>query len=229
MPSRSSSRETVSVVIPTLNEEKNLSVVLRSMPDGIDEVIIVDKYSADRTVQIAKRFGSRVLYDAGGKGSALRKGMEAAKGDIIITMDADCSHNANELGLLVEGIRAGFDICMGSRFIQGGGTADMPWYRKIGNKTFVFMVNALWGMNYSDMCYGYRSFKKSVVKKLNLSTDGFGIETEISIKAAKKKLKVLEIPSFEKARLHGRGKLRTFSDGFKILSTIIKELRDKTV
>jgi hypothetical protein len=115
---------------------------------------------------------------------------------------------------------------MGSRFIQGGGTADMPWYRKLGNKIFVSMVNIFWGMNYSDMCYGYRSFRKSALKKLDLKTDGFGIETEISIKAAKKGLKVLEVPSFEKARLYGKGKLRTFSDGFKILKTIIKELRD---
>ena len=140
----------VSLVIPTLNEEKNLPIVLKSIKDlknldgrskTIDEIIIVDGYSKDRTVDIAKRFGARIIYDDVGKGSALRKGMETAKGDIVITMDADCSHSASEIGLLIEGIKSGFDICMGSRFIQGGGTADMPWYRNFANKMFVFMVN----------------------------------------------------------------------------------------
>jgi len=174
-------------------------------------------------VGIAKKFGVKVIFDDIGKGSALRKGMKAAKGDIVITMDADYSHKSSEIGLLIEGIKSGFDICMGSRFIQGGGTEDMPWYRKIGNKFFVFMVNNFWKMNYSDLCYGYRSFRKSAIKKLKLEAGGFGIETEIAIKAAKNNLRVLEVPSYEKLRANGTGKLRTFSDGFQILKTILKE------
>ncbi len=220
----------ISVVIPTWNEEKNLPIVLKDVKNYFKkekysyEILIVDKYSTDNTVKIAKRFGAKILYDSGGKGSALRKGMKHAKGDIIITMDADCSNAAKEFGLLIEGIKCGFDICMGSRFIQGGGTEDMPWYRKLGNKFFVFLVNLFWRMNYSDLCYGYRSFSKRAIKKLKLESDGFGIETEISIKAAKKKLKVLEVPSYEKARKYGKGKLRTFRDGFIILRRIIKEM-----
>jgi hypothetical protein len=139
-------------------------------------------------------------------------------------MDADCSHKSSEIGLLIEGINADFDICMGSRFIQGGGTEDMPWYRKVGNKFFVLLVNFIWKMNYSDLCYGYRSFRKDCIRKLNLKSDGFGIETEIAIKVAKKKLKVLEIPSYEKNRASGKGNLRTFSDGWLILKTILDEM-----
>jgi glycosyltransferase involved in cell wall biosynthesis len=150
--------------------------------------------------------------------------MKAAKGDIVIMMDADCSHKSSEIGLLTEGIKAGFDVCMGSRFIQGGGTEDMSWHRKMGNKIFVFLVNSIWRMNYSDLCYGYRSFRKNCINKLNLKQDGFGIETEISIKAAKKKLRVLEVPSYEKARDSGEGRLRTFSDGWRIFKTIIHEM-----
>ncbi|MDI6826247.1 MAG: glycosyltransferase family 2 protein [Candidatus Aenigmarchaeota archaeon] len=214
----------VSVVIPTLNEGKNLPKVLKDISKSVDEVIVVDGHSTDNTVNIAKKFGAKVIFDDVGKGSALRKGMEAAKGDIVMTMDADCSHKSSEIGLLTEGIKAGFDICMGSRFIQGGGTEDMPWYRKLGNKFFVFLVNLIWDMNYSDLCYGYRSFRKSCINKLSLKQDGFGIETEIAIKAAKKKLKVLEVPSYEKGRASGEGKLRTFSDGWLILKTIIREM-----
>jgi len=220
----------ISIIIPTLNEEKNLSRVLRSIKNYMKnrnekyEIIVVDGYSKDRTVEIAKKFGAKVIFDDVGKGSALRKGMKVAKGDIIITMDADCSHQSSELGLLIEGIKAGYDVCMGSRFIQGGGTEDMPWYRKLGNKFFVFLVNLIWGMHYSDLCYGYRSFRRSCIKKLNLREDRFGIETEIAIKAAKKKLRVLEVPSFEKGRVAGEGKLKTFRDGFSILRTILREL-----
>jgi glycosyltransferase involved in cell wall biosynthesis len=223
-------KELISIIIPTLNEEKNLSIVLKEVK-GImkkrkwkHEIIVVDGYSKDRSVKIAKKSRAKVLFDNVGKGSALRKGMKAAKGDIIVIMDADCSHRGMELGLLIEGIKSGYDICMGSRFIQGGGTEDMPWYRKLGNKFFVFLVNLLWNMEYSDLCYGYRSFRKSCIKKLVLRANGFGIEAEISIKAAKKKLRVLEVPSFEKKRLHGKGGLRTFRDGWNILKTIISEL-----
>lgn len=220
----------VSLIIPTKDEEKNLRIVLNDIKKFFRkrrycyEIIIVDKYSTDNTVKIAKRYKARIIYDDLGKGSAIRKGLKAAKGNIIITMDADCSHIPREIGLLIEGIECGFDICMGSRFIQGGGTEDMPWYRKAGNKFFVFLVNILWGMHYSDLCYGYRSFKKSSTKALDLKANGFGIETEIAIKASKKGLRVLEVPSFEKNRFQGSGNLHTFRDGWVILRTIFREM-----
>jgi len=223
----------VSIVIPTLNEEKNIPIILKEIKnffkqrrDYSYEIIVVDGYSKDKTVEIAKKFGCRIVYDNLGKGSAILKGMKIAKGEIIITMDADMSQRPIELGLMIEGIRAGYDIVMGSRFIQGGGTEDMPWYRKLGNKFFVFLVNFLWRTKYTDLCYGYRSFKSKSWKKLGLKSTGFGIETEISIKAAKKRLKVLEVPSFEKKRLYGEGKLKTFKHGLSILKTILKELSD---
>jgi hypothetical protein len=139
-------------------------------------------------------------------------------------MDADCSHQPVEIGLLIEAIKSGFDVAMGSRFIQGGGTEDMPLLRAIGNKLFVLLVNTIWGTNYSDLCYGYRAFRKNCIKKLQLKSNGFGIETEIAIKAAKRHLRTIEIPSYEKLRSHGEGKLQTFTDGFKILKTILDEI-----
>ncbi|HEX55506.1 MAG: glycosyltransferase family 2 protein [Candidatus Altiarchaeales archaeon] len=214
----------ISVVIPTLNEEENIARVLREIPKYIDEVIVVDGHSKDKTVEIARRYGVKVIFDDVGKGSALRKGMKNATGDIIIMMDADCSHIPEEMPLLIAGIESGYDICMGSRFIQGGGSEDITLLRKLGNKFFIFLVNLIWKMNYSDLCYGYRSLRKDCVEKLDLESDGFGIETEISIRAAKKGLRVLEVPSFEKKRHSGEGKLRTFRDGFVILKRIIREL-----
>lgn len=220
-------REKISVVIPALNEEKNIASVLQSMPAFVDEVVVVDGYSKDRTSQIAGELGAKVIFDKVGKGSALRKGLKEAQGDIIITMDADCSHDEKEMVLMVEAIRAGFDVCMASRFIQGGGTEDMTLIRKLGNGFFVSLVNIIWGMRYSDLCYGYRSFRKNCIDLLELQCDDFGIETEISIKTAKKKLKVIEIPSFEKGRREGEGKLKTLRDGFHIFKRIVIEALSK--
>jgi glycosyltransferase involved in cell wall biosynthesis len=201
-----------------------LEEVLRQISKKDYEIIVVDHHSKDKTAEVAKKYGAKVIFDEVGKGWAIRRGLETAKGDIVITMDADLSHRHIEIGLLTEAIKAGYDIAMGSRFIQGGGTEDMPLLRRLGNKFFVLLVNLLWNTNYTDLCYGYRSFRKSCVKKLDLESDGFGIEAEIAIKAAKKKLNTIEIPSFEKKRVRGRGKLRTFRDGWIILKTIIREM-----
>ena len=218
----------VSVVIPTLNEEKNIGKVIHGIRKNLRckrcEILVVDGRSSDNTVSVAKKLGARVIYDNKGKGSALRKGFRSAKGNIIVSMDADLSNEPKELNLLVESIRIGYDVCMGSRFMVGGGSEDISGIRIFGNKFFVLMVNLLFGSKYSDMCYGYRSFKKKVINKLNLKEDGFGIETEININAMKAHLRIIEIPSTEKKREAGEEKLRTFSDGYMILKTILKNI-----
>jgi glycosyltransferase involved in cell wall biosynthesis len=218
----------ISIIIPTLNEEKNIKTLLREikpvMKDYKYEIIIVDGYSKDRTVEFAKGMGATIIYDDKGKGSALIKGMSCAKGKITISMDADLSNRPNELKLLIAGIEAGYDICMGSRFLTGGGSDDMPFHRQLGNKFFVSLVNIRYGSHYTDMCYGYRSFAKGIAKKLKLTETGFGIETEITIKAQKKNMKVLEVPSYEKLRASGEGKLRSLSDGLVILRAILKNI-----
>ncbi|MDE1855883.1 MAG: glycosyltransferase family 2 protein [Candidatus Micrarchaeota archaeon] len=218
----------VSVVIPTWNESGNIGRVIpavkRVLSGYSSEIIVVDRHSADGTDQMARRLGARVLYDDIGKGSALMKGLVSAKGRILISMDADLSNEPKELKLLIAGIETGYDICMGSRFITGGGSDDMPWVRRFGNKVFVFLVNTLFGANYSDLCYGYRSFRRGAMQKLNLKERGFGIETEINIKAKRRGLRVLEVPSVEKKRDKGVGKLHTFRDGYVILKTIFANL-----
>ena len=221
-------KEYVSIVIPTLNEEKNIAKVIHGIRKNLRstkyEILVVDGHSSDNTVSIAKKLGARVIYDNKGKGSALRKGFGAAKGSIIGSMDADLSNEPKELNLLVESIRIGYDVCMGSRFMVGGGSEDISKIRILGNKFFVSVVNLFFGSKYSDMCYGYRSFRKSIIKKLDLKEDGFGIETEININAIKAHLKIIEIPSTEKKREAGEAKLRTFSDGYMILKTIVKNI-----
>jgi glycosyltransferase involved in cell wall biosynthesis len=216
----------VSVVIPTLDEEKNIGKVIRGVRSqlaGYDyEIIVVDGHSGDGTADAARRAGARVIYDDRGKGSALMKGLGAARGGILVSMDADLSNEPKELRLLIDAIDIGYDLCTGSRFLTGGGSEDIPPLRVFGNKFFVALVNLLFHANYTDMCYGYRSFRKSAFERLGLQETGFGIETEINIKAVKKHLRVMEIPSTEKKRAAGEGKLSTFGDGFVILRTILK-------
>lgn len=221
-------KEKISIVIPTLNEEKNLPILLTNLRKTLNgqkyEIIIADGYSTDRTIEIAKRYGAKVLFDNKGKGSAIKKGVSSAESEIVVTMDADCSNLPDEIVSLIETIKDGYDISMGSRFTDGGSSEDIPWHRKIGNKFFVHLVNFFWKANYTDLCYGYRCFNKSLFEKLHLKSDGFGIETEMSIKVAKKRLKVIEVPSFEKKRRYGEGKLKTMKDGFGILMVIFNEL-----
>ncbi len=218
----------VSIVIPTFNEAANIASVLSGIKRSIKgypyEVVVVDKHSPDGTAKKAERLGAVVLYDDTGKGSALVKGMRKAKGKIIISMDADLSNRPGELLLLMRGIESGYDLCLGSRFMAGGGTGDMPMHRRLCNMLFVTLVNLLYGSHYTDLCYGYRSFAHSAVQKLHLEEKGFGIETEINIKARKRRLRVLEVPSYEKPRVKGEAKLRGLRDGYVILRTIFKNL-----
>ena len=219
----------ISVVIPTFNEEKNIAKVIagvnKQLSEYRHEIIVVDDVrSKDKTAKIARSLGAKVIYDNVGKGSALIKGLDYAKGDILIAMDADLSNEPKELKLLIDAIEIGYDICTGSRFIIGAGSEDIPPIRRFGNKFFVFMVNAIFHANYTDMCYGYRSFRKGILKKLDLREKGFGIETEINIKAIKKHLKIIEVPSTEKRRAAGEGKLHTFRDGWVIFKTILSNI-----
>ncbi len=221
----------ISIIIPTLNEERNMRRLIYGIKGVLKnenlELIVVDGHSKDKTVSISRRMGARILYDDVGKGSALIKGLNAAKGKIVISMDADLSHRPNELLILIAGIESGYDVCMGSRFLTGGGSDDMPFIRKIGNKAFVAIVNLIYKSNYSDMCYGYRSFSRNALRRLNLTEAGFGIETEISIKAKKMNLKVLEVPSYEKKRFMEEPKLRSINDGFIILRTIMHSILER--
>lgn len=213
----------ITIIIPTLNEEKNLSELLKKISNKGYEIIVVDGHSQDKTVEIAKKYNCKVLFDDVGIGSALLKGVKASKNNSIIFMDADCSNRAEELELFKQGLNKGYDFCFGSRFLQNGGSEDLTFFRKIGNSFLLFLTNHLFKTKYTDLCYGYKACKKQAFLDLGLRTTGFEMVIEISIKAAKKNMKILEIPSFEKKRKYGESKLRTFKDGWKIFKLIIYE------
>lgn len=217
---------TVSVVIPALNEAENLRHVLPRIPADVHEVILVDGYSDDATIETAQELlpSIRVVYQDGpGKGSALQAGFRAATGDIIVMLDADGSTDPGEIPAFVQALVNGADFAKGSRFLAGGGTADMPQYRKLGNFAFVGLVRLFYGGRYTDLCYGYNAFWKSVLPSLSLSASGFEIETMMNIRALRVGLTVAEVPSFEAKRIYGEGRLRTIPDGWRVLKTIFRE------
>jgi len=218
----------VAVVIPTLNEADNLRLLLPTIPGWIGEVIIVDGRSTDETVRVAEAFArgrrlSIVMEPRKGKGAALRAGFHAAHSDIIVALDADCSMHPCEIPLLTAALMAGADFAKGSRFIQGGGTADMSWFRSVGNWGLMQIVNVLYGGSFSDLCYGYFAFWRRHLSVIDPTCDGFEVETFIKLQALKAKLHIAEVPSFETLRIHGRSNLRAIPDGIRVLRTILRE------
>jgi glycosyltransferase involved in cell wall biosynthesis len=217
---------TISAVIPALNEVENLPHVLPFIPDWVDEVVLVDGHSQDGTVEVAQQLRPDICIvqqEGRGKGAALRTGFSMASGDIIVMLDADGSNDPEEIAAFVSTLLAGADFAKGSRFIQGGGTADMPFHRRAGNRCFVVMVRILFGGSYSDLCYGYNAFWADVLPKLQLNGDGFEIESIMNIRALQAKLKVVEVPSFEDRRRYGEGRLKALPDGWRVLKAIFHE------
>jgi glycosyltransferase involved in cell wall biosynthesis len=233
----------VSVVIPTLNEAKNLEHVLPELPDGLFEVIVVDGGSTDGTVQTARRLrpdAHVVSQTRCGKGNALACGFAACSGDIIVMLDADGSADPGEIARFVDTLVAGADFAKGSRFLGDGGSEDITWVRSWGNRCLGLLVNTLFHSRYSDLCYGYNAFWAETCLPFfelewespppedgdgRLWGDGFEIETLINIRVAASDLRVREVPSFERSRMHGTSNLHAFADGRRVLHTILKERR----
>jgi glycosyltransferase involved in cell wall biosynthesis len=216
----------VSVVIPARNESKNLGWVLRRMPDIVDEVVLVDGHSSDDTVEVARaaRPDIVVVPDGGrGKGEAMRTGAAAARGTFIVMLDADGSMDPAELHRFIEPLAAGCEFVKGSRFLPRGGTADMTPLRKFGHRVLLVIANFLFGTRWTDLCYGYCAFSRSGYEDLALDADGFEIETQMAVRAAKLGLRTVEVPSFEYPRRWGNSQLNTFRDGVRVLWTILSE------
>lgn len=219
------SRVGVSLVVPALNEARNIAWVLERVPDLVDEVILVDGASTDDTVAVSRQVcpDIRVVgQDRPGKGAALRAGFDAAYGDVIVMIDADRSMDPCEITRFVELIDDGYELVKGSRFMDGGGTEDMEVIRRLGNGVLNGMVNALYRARFTDLCYGYAAFRRDCLEDLGLRADGFEIETEIVVRAIKAGLRIGEVPSFEAQRAHGESNLNTWRDGQRVLRTLLR-------
>jgi glycosyltransferase involved in cell wall biosynthesis len=228
-------RPRVTVIIPALNEERNLPHVAARMPGDIDEIVFVNGPSVDNTAEVARQLWPGAIHlrqTRTGKGNALACGMAAATGDIIVMLDADGSTDPGEIPHFVGALLSGADFAKGSRFIQGGGSADITTFRRHGNKLLNFVVNSLFSTKYTDLCYGYNAFWRHCLNVIRLPDtdsfaaqwgDGFEVETLINVRVAANHLKIAEVGSYEAARIHGVSNLNAISDGARVLWTIRRE------
>ena len=229
----------VSVVIPTLNEARNLPHVLGRLPSDVYEIIIVDGHSVDDTVAVARRLcpdARTMTQTRKGKGNALACGFAAATGDIIAMVDADGSADPVEIPRFVKALIEGADFAKGTRFAAGGGSSDITRLRALGNRALGAFVNLIYRTRYTDLCYGFNVFWRRHVSVLGLDAtspappgdgrlwgDGFEVETLIHLRVAGAGLAVTEVPSFEYSRIYGVSNLSAFSDGLRVLRTILIE------
>ena len=214
----------ITVLICTLNEEKNLPYVLPQIPQWVDEILLIDGHSSDNTVEVAKEIRPeiKVLYQPGkGKGDALKWGFKHASGDIIVTLDADGATNPEEMPKFIEPLLNGYDFAKGSRFL--GGRPNMRWHRRLGNQMFALLTNILYGTKYSDVCCGYNAFWKEACRSFGASGDTFLDEPTMSIRVRKAGLRVAEVSCADRGRLGGIGKDHTLRQGWRILQNIVRE------
>ncbi len=219
-------RPRVTVVVPARNEARNLPHVIAQIGDEVDEIVVVDGFSTDDTAEVARALDPRVVVvgqTRRGKGNALSHGFEAATGDIIVMLDADCSADPREIPRFVDALLDGADFAKGTRFAKGGGSADITWVRSLGNRFLTTQVNLLYGTTYSDLCYGYNAFWAHCLPHMSVDCDGFEVETLINIRIARSKLRVAEVPSYEHERLHGESNLNAWRDGWRVQRTIARE------
>ena len=223
---RPSAVPSVSVIIPTLNEAQNLPFVLNTIPDWVDEILVVDGRSDDDSVRVAQvlRSNVRIIEEfRPGKGVALRRGFDEAACDIVIALDADGSMDGSRIGAFCKALISGADFVKGSRFLQGGGSSDITPFRRFGDGAIAFLLRLLYGARCSDVTYGYMAIWADRIKYLGIDHDGFEVETLIAIRARRARLQVFELPCYESHRIHGISNLNALRDGLRILRVIVTE------
>ncbi len=217
----------ISVVIPAYNEARNLPYVLPLIPNWVHEVILVNDHSADDTVEVACRLLPTIRIinaeHGRGKGTALQVGFAAATGDIIVMMDADGSSDPREMPRFIEALLAGAYLAKGSRFIADGGSSDITLLRRLGSRVLIWIANRLFRIRFTDMFCGLNAFWKDCLDFFEVDCEGFEIEALLHLRVCKANLEIVEVPSFEHARIHGTTNFRTIRDGWRVLKMIVQE------
>ena len=222
----------ISVVIPCFNEEKTIERIVSKILNLKDlnlEIIIVDDNSTDLSKDIIEnklknKINKFIINDKNyGKGYSIRKGFEAASGDVILIQDADLEYDPNDYEKLLKPIKDGFaDVVYGSRFIGSEEKRVLYFWHMIGNKILTLISNMFTNLNLTDMEVCYKVFKSDLIKDIELKENRFGFEPEITAKISKKKIKIYEVGVKYFGRTYSEGKKINWKDGFSALRCIIK-------
>lgn len=213
----------ISVVAVNLNEAGTIEKVLKTIPQEVDEVFVIDGHSTDESPVIASSLGFPVIPQEGkGRGCAFRTGFKHVTGDVIIMLSTDGNERPGGITKLIDKISAGYDLVIASRFGQGK-SLDVTIIRRFGNWFLTKLINITGGTDLYDTQNGFRAIRKSCLDKMNIDAERFDIEAEITMKAGKMGLRVAEVPTIEDNREFGVSHLNTFRDGYRIFKRIIRE------
>lgn len=220
-------RVSLSVIMPVFNEEKTVANVLSRLAKQplVKEVIVVNDGSWDKTEQEVKKIkSSKIKYfkkENGGKGSAIRFGLEKATKDYVLIQDADLEYDPEDIPALLDPIRKEkAEVVYGSRFL--GPHLNLLFWHRLGNSMLNFVVNILYNTTLSDMETCYKVIPTSVFRELNLKSNAFDIEPEITCKLLIRGVRIYEVPISYVGRTHAEGKKITWMDGFEALGVIFK-------
>ena len=215
---------TISVVIPCYNEEEGVKQVIETLPSGVDEVVVVDNNSTDRTSEVAKSLGAKVVFEKRkGYGAAYKAGLPAVSKDITITMDGDCTYPSEQIPELVDFlIDSDLDFISAARFPLKNPKA-MNFSNKMGNMILTIAMLILYGKNIKDSQSGMWIYKSNIYSKLNVTSDGMPFSEEIKIEAIRAKdVRFSEYHVNYHPRV-GEVKLDKWRDGFRNLLFLLKK------
>ena len=222
-------KNSVSVVIPAKNEGRSLPSIICGTMKYADEVIVIDGRSTDDTNKIAKKYGVKVFMDNGqGKGAAIKLGIAKASKDILVFIDADGSHDPDDIPKLLKPINDDdIDLVIGSR--TRGGSDELhgdfeKFIRMIGSDIITLSINYRWNIRLTDSQNGYRAIKRNVVKRLGLRENIFTIEQEMIMKCLKLGYKVCDVPTHEFKRMYGSSRINLWKVWHKYIWCLVREL-----
>ena len=221
----------ISIIIPVYNEEKTIKIILDKVLKQNElnkEIIVINDFSTDNTKSLIEdEFLNKIKLINNdrnyGKGFSVKRGIEAASGDIILIQDGDLEYDPTDYQKILDPlIENRADVVYGSRFLGSGEKRVLFFWHRFGNYLLTLFSNSLTNLNLTDMEVGYKAFKKEVFSDIVLEEKRFGFEPEITAKIAKKKLRIFEVGIKYYGRTYAEGKKINWKDGVSAIYCILK-------